>query len=302
MDQTSKKKEKNLHPRNLHNNGYNIENLLKVVPELKDYIIASKTGEPTIDFAKPEAVRLLNKGLLLADYKLEFWTISKTNLCPPIPSRADYVHTVADILAENSGEIPTGTKVKILDIGTGASIIYPVIGVSSYNWEFVGSEIDKASVNNAKLIIERNKKLKQNVTVRLQENKRNILKGIILPAEYYDFVMCNPPFFSSREEANLQNQKKNKNLGIKTDGKTTPNFSGQNNELWCEGGEKAFITNYIYESKHFKNQSLWFSTLVSNKDHLKAFNAPLKKVGVKESKVVEMKHGNKVSRLLIWRY
>jgi 23S rRNA (adenine1618-N6)-methyltransferase len=303
MDKTPEKIQKTLHPRNIHNNGYDLKNLAKVLHELNEYIIPSKTGTPTIEFANPDAVRALNKALLIADYKLDFWTIAKTNLCPPVPGRADYIHIIADILAEESGEIPTGKKVKILDIGTGASLIYPIIGVTTYDWEFVCSEVDKASVNNAKLIIERNKKLKQNVTVRLQENKRNILKGIILPGEYYDFVMCNPPFFSSKAEATQQNLKKTKNLGLKTiDGKVTPNFSGQNNELWCEGGEKAFITNMIYESKHFSGRSIWFSSLVSNKDALKTFNSHFKKVGVQDTRIVEMKQGNKISRILMWRF
>nr|WP_317631853.1 23S rRNA (adenine(1618)-N(6))-methyltransferase RlmF [uncultured Flavobacterium sp.] len=304
MDKMSKPApiKKTLHPRNIHNQGYDLDNLSKVLHELNEYIIPSKTGEKTITFANPDAVRALNKALLIADYKLEFWTIAKTNLCPPIPGRADYIHTIADILAEKLEEIPTGKKVKVLDIGTGASLIYPIIGVSTYNWEFVCSEVDKASVNNAKLIIERNKKLRNNVTIRLQENKRNILKGIILPGEYYDFVMCNPPFFKSKQEAELQNQKKNRNLGIKSEGKVTPNFSGQNNELWCDGGERAFITNMIYESKHFKNQSLWFSSLVSDKNNLKTFEMHLKKVGAQETRIVEMQQGNKISRLLIWKY
>jgi len=296
------KDQKKMHPRNIHNQDYNLEKLTAAVPELSKYIITSKTGTPTVAFANPDAVRLLNKALLLVDYKLEFWTLAKTNLCPPVPGRADYIHYIADVLAENSGEIPTGKRVKILDVGTGASLIYPIIGVTTYDWEFVCSEVDKASINNANLLIERNKQLKQNVSIRLQENKRNILKGIILPGEYYDFVICNPPFYASREEAQLKNLKKSTNLGLKVNGKATPNFSGQNNELWYEGGEKAFITNMIYESKHFKGQSLWFSSLVSSKDSLKTLNIHLKKAQVKESRIIEMQQGNKISRILIWRF
>ncbi|UYW00383.1 23S rRNA (adenine(1618)-N(6))-methyltransferase RlmF [Flavobacterium agricola] len=291
-----------MHPRNKNIQDYNLDKLVQVVPELSKHIITSKTGKPTVAFANPDAVRLLNKALLLHDYQLEFWTIAKTNLCPPVPGRADYIHYVADVLAENSGEIPTGKRVKILDIGTGASLIYPIIGVTTYNWEFVCSEVDKASITNVNMIIERNKILKQNVTVRLQDNKRNILKGVLLPGEYYDFVICNPPFYKSKEEATFQNNKKSTNLGLKTNGKATPNFSGQNNELWYEGGEKAFITNMIYESVHFKGQSLWFSSLVSNKDSLKTLNIHLKKVNVKESRIIEMKQGNKISRILLWNF
>jgi 23S rRNA (adenine1618-N6)-methyltransferase len=53
-------------------------------------------------------------------YHVKNWDIPDTNLCPPIPGRADYVHYIADLLAESSGEIPAGNSVKGLDIGTGA--------------------------------------------------------------------------------------------------------------------------------------------------------------------------------------
>ncbi len=37
------------------------------------------------------------------------------------------------------------------------------------------------------------------------------------------------------------------------------NFGGQQQELWCEGGEVAFIKKMIEESKGFAKQVMWFT-------------------------------------------
>lgn len=299
----SKKTQKKLHERNKHQQLYNFDKLKRVVPELEAFIIKNPSGIDTIDFALPEAVVLLNKAILMKDYKITFWDMPKTNLCPPIPGRADYVHYIADLLAEgNNGEVPTGKGVKVLDLGIGANVIYPIIGVAEYGWEFVGSEIDVVSLETANHIIANNPHLKNSVTLRQQTSKRNILKNIVKEKEYFDLVICNPPFFKSREEVLAKTTQKLRNLGKEVIGKPVQNFSGQNNELWCDGGELAFITNYIYESKHFKRQAVWFTTLVSNKEHLKPLQSLLKKSEVMDVRVINMEQGNKVSRILAWKY
>jgi 23S rRNA (adenine1618-N6)-methyltransferase len=49
-------------------------------------------------------------------------------LCPPIPAVADYLHYLADLLADGSGGVPRGIKVRALDVGVGANCIYPLLG------------------------------------------------------------------------------------------------------------------------------------------------------------------------------
>lgn len=299
----SNQTKKKLHPRNKHNKSYNFDTLVKFVPELASEIIKNPSGIDTIDFAKPNAVVLLNKAILKSTYKITFWEMPSANLCPPIPGRADYIHYIADLLAEsNNNEIPIGKRIKILDLGIGANTIYPIIGVAEYGWEFVGSEVANESIKIAKQIIENNSHLKQHVSIRKQESNRFILKNIIKEKEYFDVVICNPPFFKSQEEVISKTTQKLKNLGKQIEGKPVQNFSGQSNELWCDGGEKAFITNYIYESKHFKRQAVWFTTLVSNKDNLKPLQSLLKRSETKEVRIINMEQGNKVSRILAWRY
>ena len=136
-------KENNLHPRNLHQGRYNLEALSDTLPQLKEFLFVNQYGNLTLDFANPEAVKSLNQALLKHFYQVEFWDIPEGFLCPPIPGRADYIHFLADLLSQGKdGKSPIGNKIKVLDIGTGANLIYPILGNSIYGWSFVGSELN----------------------------------------------------------------------------------------------------------------------------------------------------------------
>ena len=74
----------------------------------------------------------------------------------------------------------------------------------------LGSEVDKQAFEAAQENINSNKKLKEHVALRLQTSKRNIFKNMILPEDQFDMTICNPPFHSSKEEANKGRIRKNK--------------------------------------------------------------------------------------------
>ncbi|MHC5353223.1 23S rRNA (adenine(1618)-N(6))-methyltransferase RlmF [Myroides sp. LJL115] len=291
-----------LHPRSKHNELYDFKELVNHVSELQGYIIKNPLGIDTIDFSNYSAVKCLNKAILAKDYQINSWDIPQQNLCPPIPGRADYIHYLNDLLQEKEYEKPSEiTSISILDIGTGASMIYPLIGCREYNWSFLASDISKASLDNAQKIINANPNLAVKVQLKVQSNSNHILKGIITLNHYFDAVMCNPPFFNSKEQYNSQANRKNANLGNKKNIENR-NFSGSSNELYCPGGERRFIENYIYESRHYAKQVGWFTTLVSNKDNLFFLKSLLKRLKVDSSQIIPMQQGNKVSRILAWRF
>lgn len=295
----------NLHPRNLHRNRYDFELLISNCPELKQYVSINKHQIETIDFSNPKAVKVLNKALLKTYYNVDFWSIPANYLCPPIPGRADYIHYIADLLAEsNNGEIPNGDNILGLDIGTGANCIYPILGNAIYNWNFVATDIDKKAIENCTKIIEANPKLIEVISLQQQTESRFIFKNIITPEDRFAFTMCNPPFHASAEEANKSAVRKSKNLNSKEKKSDNPvlNFGGQSNELWCNGGEIAFVTQMIYESVHYKSQCLWFTTLVSKKENLQAIYKILKKVNALQVKTIDMSQGQKNSRIIAWSF
>lgn len=283
-------KEKGLHPNNKFNKGYNFDELVKSNPELKEFVSQNKYGTTTIDFSNPKAVKELNKALLFSFDKLSIWDFPDENLCPPIPGRLDYIHHLADLL---SGE----ENIKILDIGTGATCIYPLLGVAEYNWNFVATDIDLDSLDTAQDNIDDNH-LEDQIELRQQFDENLILKRILQDDDAFTATMCNPPFYKSAEEAQGANRRKTRNLG----NNAVRNFSGNNNELWYVGGEKAFLHNYLYESSLFPKKSKWFTSLVSKKENVESLQNSSTKLGVQEFKVIPLNQGNKVTRIVCWRF
>lgn len=293
-----------LHPRNRHQGRYDFPQLIKAHPDLARFVIINPYGKESIDFANPAAVKVFNRALLKALYGIQHWDIPEGYLCPPIPGRADYLHCLADLLAEsNGGEPPRGASVKVLDIGVGANCVYPLLGHSDYRWQFVGSDIDSVALASAAAIVQANK-LGKAIDLRLQPQPRNILKGLLNADERFAVTLCNPPFHASLEEATRGSQRKWRALGKADPKRKLPvlNFGGQNNELWCEGGEIRFVTQLINESVTVGAQVLWFSTLVSKASNLPAIQGALSKVNAAQVKVVEMGQGQKQSRFVAWSF
>lgn len=299
----SKEKGAGLHPRNLHQGRYDLLALSETLPELKEIIFTNAYGQLSIDFANPDAVKLLNKALLLHFYELSYWDIPEGYLCPPIPGRADYVHHVGDLLArDHDRKVPQGPEIRVLDIGTGANLIYPIVGTSLFGWNFVGTEIEFQALSNAAEIIAANSRLVDKVALRYQEDPLAIFKSVIEEGDYFELSICNPPFHESAEVAQQGSQRKIKNLKGSASSDPILNFGGQVTELWTAGGEIGFIGRMIQESVTFQKQVGWFTVLVSKSAHLSYFQAQLEKVGVKSQRVIEMGQGNKRSRILAWSF
>ncbi len=292
---TKQKSMSKLHINNLHKNGYDLKALCEVSGELKEFVFTNKYGTETIDFSNSKAVKYLNTALLQKHYGINFWDFPDENLCPPIPGRVDYIHHLADLL--NNSDISENSD--ILDIGTGATCIYPLLGNSVYSWNFLGTDIDDESLLIAKNSIERNE-LSDAIKFKFQPDSTQIFKGILTEDSKFSATICNPPFFKSKDEAMGANARKLRGLGKQSsEGR---NFSGNANELWYKGGEKAFVHTYLYESSLFKKQCFWYTTLVSNKDNLGSMYTSLKKLGATEIKTIPMHQGNKVTRVVAWTF
>ncbi|BAN46843.1 ribosomal RNA large subunit methyltransferase F [Metapseudomonas resinovorans NBRC 106553] len=293
-----------LHPRNRHQGRYDFPQLIQGSPELARFVIINPYGKESIDFADPEAVKVFNRALLRQFYGIRHWDIPAGYLCPPIPGRADYLHGLADLLAvANDGQIPRGKGIQALDIGVGANCIYPLIGHSEYGWHFTGTDIDGTALGSARAIVQSNQ-LGEAIELRQQAEPRHIFKGLIAPGERFDLTLCNPPFHASLEEATRGSQRKWKNLGKLDPKRKLPvlNFGGQGAELWCVGGEAGFLQRMVDESLQFKEQVLWFSSLVSKGANLAGVEARLRRSDAVEVQVVDMAQGQKQSRFVAWTF
>lgn len=292
-----------LHPRNPHRGGYAFDALITSSPELKTFVRPNAYGDASIDYADPAAVKALNRALLKHVHGIAHWDIPPGFLCPPVPGRADYIHHTADLLAEsNGGGIPLGARVRGLDIGTGASLIYPLLGHAAFGWRFLGSDIDAKALAAAKAIIEANA-LTQAIALRRQVPPA-IFRGLLKDGEAFDFCLCNPPFHASAEEAQAGSQRKWTNLGRSSSEQAPPvlNFGGRGGELWCPGGEAAFVRRMIEESAELPARCLWFTSLLSKSSNLPGILRALKRVGAQSHRILPMAQGQKKSRIVAWTF
>lgn len=293
-----------LHPRNRHQGHYDFPALIRACPELGQFVIRNPYGKQSIDFASPEAVRVLNRALLGQQYGIRFWDIPAGYLCPPVPGRADYLHGLADLLAtDRAGSIPRGAGIRALDIGCGANCIYPLLGQVEYGWRFTGADIDAVALAAAGAILKANG-LDNSIELRRQSEPKQVFRGILAAGEWFDITLCNPPFHSSAAEAASGSQRKWRNLGKLDPGRKLPqlNFGGQSNELHCEGGELAFVRRMIADSQAFASQVGWFSCLISKGGNLQQLQQALAKAGAREVRSVPMGQGQKQSRFLAWSF
>ena len=197
--------------------------------------------------------------------------------------------------------IPRGAAVRVLDIGTGANLAYPLIGQREYGWSFVGTDIDKAALDAGRKIIRANGGLEAAIELRLQRDRGAVFEGILKSGEVFDLAMCNPPFFASAAEARASSRDKWRKLGRGAEG-ARRNFGGQGAELWCEGGEAAFIRRMIEESAEHPDACCWFTSLVSKSANLAVVHRSLRQAEAKDIRTIEMAQGQKRSRLVAWRF
>lgn len=304
-----------LHPRNQHRQRYDFAALIKTSASLAKFVKPNAYGDAAIDFANQQAVIALNQALLAHHYGVNDWHIPVNYLCPPIPGRADYIHYLADLLSESASKVmPKTSVIRVLDIGTGANLVYPLLGHQSYQWQFVASDIDALALQNAQQILHANPHLASAITLRRQTSSTAYFTGVIQPNEWFDLTMCNPPFHASVAEAETGSRRKLKALaGNASQGNINQaqykpsltsllNFGGQNYELICDGGEQAFVLGMINESKTFATQVRWFSSLISKASTLPAVYSALKVAGACQVKTIAMAQGQKKSRFVAWSF
>ena len=242
-------------------------------------------------------MKALNRALLKAVYGLAHWDLPEGYLCPPIPGRADYVHHLADLLGGAKG-----AGVRVLDLGTGANLIYPLLGHAEYGWTFVGTDIDPRALASAAAIVAANG-LGKAIELRRQADPAKILEGVLRPDDRFDACLCNPPFHASLAEAREGTRRKLRNLGLEPGGrKPALNFGGQGAELWCPGGELGFLRRLIEESARHPHACRWFTCLLSKSANLPAAEKALRAAKAAEVRILSMAQGQKQSRAVAWRF
>ena len=265
--------------------------LIKEFPELKKYILKQNEdneGEFQFDWSNNELSLLMDKSILNYYFDIKYYDIPNGFLIPPIPSRINYINLINSIITKLIKDIDIKNIIGI-DIGTGANIIYPILGYSIYKWKFICTEINKEAYNNAKLILQKNN-LENNINIIKQNNKDNIFISILNRENKYIFSMCNPPYYNYENEIKLEDKKRDNEY----------NFD----EIYYKNGEFGFFQRYFEESICYKNNVFLYTILIGKKinaeniyDKLSSYNDIIKIYNMQK-----ILTGNNVRYIIYWSF
>ena len=122
-------------------------------PDFKQQVQINLHGGVSLNFKDPEAVRALTCTLLREDFGLSI-NIPLERRIPTVPLRLNYIHWVEDLIGHQNSD--KSTLRRGIDIGTGASCIYPLLGMTLNGWYFLVTEVDDMWFNYAKKNVEQN--------------------------------------------------------------------------------------------------------------------------------------------------
>ncbi|CAJ0576986.1 unnamed protein product, partial [Mesorhabditis spiculigera] len=221
-----------------------------------------------VDFRDVDAVRELTRATLHKDFRLSV-DLPENSLVPRIPQKLNYLLWIEDLLALNS--LDKG-RVLGIDIGTGASCIYSLLGARKNHWDFVATDVDETSLATARANIVANE-LQDRIRTFLVEGDE-IIGPVVdaYPDEQFTFTLCNPPFFSDEELNERFNYSTGRGGYSNQDNKDkhkrrAPNSStvAKGNELATEGGEVAFVGRIIAESTKIRDRVRIFTVMLGKK-------------------------------------
>lgn len=233
--------------------------------DLKPFIERRSESQWRLNFKSWVVTKALNSALLIDAYELGMWDLPRFQLCPPVANRANYIHWLEDLLLQSrpSGVAETGASVRGLDVGVGASCVFPLLGASINGWSFVGVDIVDIALSSAIKNVRNNPRIAGLIEIRdgrMSEvipsrnlSKFNTLLGV-KNEEQFSFCMCNPPFFDLIQDAKL-------NPGT--------NFGGTTYEMCHPGGEEAFTQRIFDESLVLRERVHWYTTMCGKKRTLR---------------------------------
>ncbi|KAK8043101.1 hypothetical protein PG994_013584 [Apiospora phragmitis] len=257
------------------------------------------TAGKHLDFTDPAAIMQLTKTLLKRDFSLQI-ELTDDRLCPPVPNRHNYILWLKSLLDTSS---PTYVEayeperqVTGVDVGTGASAIYPLLGCAQRPaWSFVATDIDAKSLACARRNVALN-----GLEARIRVVERDDSSAALIPldesdTQQIDFVMTNPPFYES--EAELQQLAAQKALP------PASACTGAPHEMVCEGGELGFLQRLLDESLVLRERVQWYTAMLGKQSSLGAVVDRLRAKGIDNYAVAQFVQGHKTRRWAVgWSF
>ena len=266
----------------------------------------------------------LSRAILDKYFQLNLKSLPEGYLCPPIPNRLNYVLWMKQLLQESSStEYFTKPRTifrRGVDLGTGASCIYPLLLSTNtftdrQEWKILGTDIDEKAIESAKENIAANGletviKVVKVLPTPVGGGSRNLIRNeeddiVTTPVNtammedsqfcnQIDFFLTNPPFYSSDNEAT--------NVRSGDDRERT---SMTSNESVYPGGEIGFAIDMIYDSYRHQKKCTWFSLMLSKKSSLRFLQKEVEKLlelGRGSIRIAEFTQGQMVRWGLAWTF
>jgi len=224
--------------------------------DFRKFVKQDITGKVKLDFSDPAALACLAATLFKKDFDLVV-EVPPTGLIPTLPSRLNYLLWVEDLLSTlpNQATESANKEVRGLDIGTGATAVYPLLATKHLGWSMIGTEASPESLATAKANVARNN---FDGKVRIEGVEEGELLEAVVKRENYQkfhFTMCNPPFYRPGE-------------------KTPEEVVGKPKEVEVTGGEVAFAKKMVDESRALLDKITIYTVLLGHKSSV----AEVKKV------------------------
>lgn len=226
------------------------------------------------------------------DFNLTSLDLPDDRLCPPVPVRWNYVRWIQDLLDTTSDSYSdrydAARQVVGLDIGVGASAIYPLLAASTRTeWRIAGTDVDQHSLDYARQNVESNG-LSKRIKLALTTTDAPIIPMEALRLEELDFVMTNPPFYTS--EADMQASYNGKHMA------PSAVCTGSVNEMICPGGDVGFVLRILEQSLQLREKVQWYTAMLGKLSSLQQIVAKLKEHEITNFAVTCLQAGHKTKR------
>ncbi|XP_062617286.1 RNA N6-adenosine-methyltransferase mettl16-like [Saccostrea cucullata] len=280
-----------MHPRNPYKEkAPNFKALSLKYPEFAKCVFQDLKGKCHLDYKSPTSLRQLAIALLKEDFDLDV-EMPLNRLIPTIPLRLNYILWIEDILKELAQ-----VKGRGIDIGTGASCVYPLLGCKKNDWSFLASEVDETNFTMAEKNVQRNN-MENKIKVKKVSGETALLELLEDETGDYDFCMCNPPFFADHMEAQAI-------TSSRTDDRAEPTSvnTASVGESITEGGEVEFIRKIIVESVKLQDRIKIFTSMVGKKTNLPCVKKDLQDHKIPNYQSTEFCQGKTMRWGIAWTF